>query len=441
MDVQVESAEGLRRQLRVKIPAERVERAMGDQLKKIARRAKIPGFRPGKAPMKVVEQKYGAEARSDVIMDLIQSTYPEAVEKAGLQPAGQPKLEVTAETAGTDLEYLASLEVYPEIELKGLDKLKIERPQVEVEDADVDKLIDSLRKSRRKLNDVERAAAEGDVCKIDFLGKLDGEPFDGGKGEGTELEIGSGRFLPDMEQGIVGHKAGEEFTIDVSFPNDYQAENLQGKTAQFEIKLHSVQEPTLPEIDGEFLKAHGVAEDAGLDGLKDKCRDALTKERDKAVRAKLKNQALDQLLDKNEIEVPDSLVSQEIPRLRQEAAQRFSAMKADPEQLQNMFPDELFSATARRRVALGLLIGEVIKEREIKLDKDRVEETLDGIAGDYEHPDQIKQYYKGNPQLLQGLHAMVMEEQVVDSLLDGVKIKDVKVSLDELLNSQQQAQG
>lgn len=441
MDVQVESAEGLRRQLRVKIPAERVERAMGDQLKKIARRAKIPGFRPGKAPMKVVEQKYGAEARSDVIMDLIQSTYPEAVEKAGLQPAGQPKLEVTAETAGADLEYLASLEVYPEIELKGLDKLKIERPQVEVEDADVDKLIDSLRKSRRKLNDVERAAAEGDVCKIDFLGKLDGEPFDGGKGEGTELEIGSGRFLPDMEQGIVGHKAGEEFTIDVSFPKDYQAEKLQGKTAQFEIKLHSVQEPTLPEIDGEFLKAHGVTEDAGLDGLKDKCRDALTKERDKAVKAKLKNQALDQLLEKNEIEVPDSLVSQEIPRLRQEAAQRFSAMKADPEQLQNMFPDELFSATARRRVALGLLIGEVIKEREIKLDKDRVEETLDGIAGDYEHPEQIKQYYKGNPQLLQGLHAMVMEEQVVDSLLDGVKIKDTKITLDELLNSQQQAQG
>lgn len=441
MEVQVENAEGLRRQLRVRIPAERVERAMGDQLKKIAARAKIPGFRPGKAPMKVVEQKYGAEARSDVVMDLIQSTYSEAVEKAGVQPAGQPKLEVTAETAGTDLEYLASIEVYPEIELQGLDKLKIERPTVDVTDADVDKLIESLRKSRRELNDVERASQQGDVCTIDFLGKIDGEAFDGGKGEDTELELGSGRFLPDMENGIVGHNAGEEFVIDVAFPEDYQAENLQGKTAQFEIKLKAVKEPKLPEIDAEFLKAHGVAEDAGEQGLKDKCRDALTKERDKAIKTKLKNQALDQLLEKNEIEVPDSLVSQEIPRLRQEAAQRFSAMKANPEQLQGMFPDELFTATARRRVALGLLIGEVIKVREIKLDKERVEQTLTGIAADYEHPEQIKQYYQGNPQLLQGLHAMVMEEQVVDSLLEGVKIKDVKVPLDELLNSQQQAQG
>ena len=317
MEVQVENAEGLRRQLRVRIPAERVERAMGDQLKKIASRAKIPGFRPGKAPMKVVEQKYGAEARSDVVMDLIQSTYSEAVEKAGVQPAGQPKLEVTAETAGSALEYLASIEVYPEIELQGLDKLKIERPTVDVTDVDVDKLIESLRKSRRELNDVERASQQGDVCTIDFLGKIDGEAFEGGKGEDTELELGSGRFLPDMENGIVGHTAGEEFVIDVAFPDDYQAENLQGKTAQFEIKLKAVKEPKLPEIDAEFLKAHGVAEGAGEQGLKDKCRDALTKERDKAVKTKLKNQALDQLLEKNEIEVPDSLVSQEIPRLRQ----------------------------------------------------------------------------------------------------------------------------
>ena len=253
MEVQVENAEGLRRQLRVRIPAERVERAMGDQLKKIASRAKIPGFRPGKAPMKVVEQKYGAEARSDVVMDLIQSTYSEAVEKAGVQPAGQPKLEVTAETAGSDLEYLASIEVYPEIELQGLDKLKIERPTVDVTDVDVDKLIESLRKSRRVLNDVERASQQGDVCTIDFLGKIDGEAFEGGKGEDTELELGSGRFLPDMENGIVGHTAGEEFVIDVAFPDDYQAENLQGKTAQFEIKLKAVKEPKLPEIDAEFL--------------------------------------------------------------------------------------------------------------------------------------------------------------------------------------------
>lgn len=435
MEVQLDNAEGLRREMRVTIPAERLERAMGERLKKIARTAKIAGFRPGKAPMKVIEKQYGAQARSEVVGDLVQSTYPEAIDKAGVEPAGQPQVEITAESVGADLQYLARFEVYPKIELSGLDKLKIEKPEVEVTDADVDKLILSLRKAKRELTAVERPAQDGDVCIVDFLGKLDGEAFSGGKGDDTELEIGSGRFLPDMEKGVIGHSAGESFTIDVSFPEDYQAEDLKGKTAQFEITLKSVKEPKLPEIDAEFLKAHNVEADAGEQGLKDKCRDALTKERDKAVTNRLKSQALDQLLDKNEIEVPEALVLQEIPRLRQEAAQRFNAAQLKPEQVSQMFPDDLFMATAKRRVSLGLLIAEVIKEREIKLDAARVEQTLDGIANDYEHPDQIKQYYRGNPQLLQGLNAMVMEEQVVDSLLDGVKQKSVKLSLDELLNA------
>ena len=418
MEVQLDNAEGLRREMRVTIPAERLERAMGERLKKIARTAKIAGFRPGKAPMKVIEKQYGAQARSEVVGDLVQSTYPEAIDKAGVEPAGQPQVEITAESVGADLQYLARFEVYPKIELGGLDKLIL-----------------SLRKSNRELTAVERPAQDGDVCMVDFLGKLDGEAFSGGKGDDTELEIGSGRFLPDMEKGVIGHSAGESFSIDVSFPDDYQAEDLKGKTAQFEITLKSVKEPKLPEIDAEFLKAHNVEADAGEQGLKDKCRDALTKERDKAVTNRLKSQALDQLLDKNEIEVPEALVLQEIPRLRQEAAQRFNAAQLKPEQVSQMFPDDLFMATAKRRVSLGLLIAEVIKEREIKLDAARVEQTLDGIANDYEHPDQIKQYYRGNPQLLQGLNAMVMEEQVVDSLLDGVKQKSVKLSLDELLNA------
>ena len=371
-----------------------------------------------------------------MISDLVQSTYPEAISKAGVQPAGSPDVEITVETPGAALEYVARFEVYPDIELQGLDKLKIEQPVAEVTDEDVVRLIDNLRKSRRELNEVERPAAEGDVCTIDFKGMLDGEAFSGGQGEDTEVEIGAGKFIKDMEIGIIGHSAGEEFSIDVTFPDDYQADELKGKTAQFEIVLKLVKEAQLPELDADFLKAHGVDAEAGEQGLKDKCRDALTKESEEAIKNRLKSQALDQLLENNEIEVPETLINEEIPRLRQEAAQRFNAANIKAEQLQAMFPDDLFTATARRRVALGLLIGEVIKVREIKLDQDRVEATLDQISGDYEHPDQIKQYYTNNPQLLQGLHAMVMEEQVVDSLLGGVKIKDVKISLDELLNSQ-----
>lgn len=434
MEVEVQTPGGLRRELHVTVAQERVDKAFNDQLRKIARRAKIPGFRPGKAPMKVVEKQYGAQARGEVITELLQSTYPEAVSKAGVQPAGHPQFEVTAEGGGAALQYVARIEVYPEIELKGLDKLKVEQPEVEVTDEDVSKLIESLRTSRRTLDAVDRAAQAGDVCKIDFAGTLDGEPFDGGNGKDQELEIGSGRFLADLENGVVGHSAGEEFIVDVSFPDDYQAENLQGKTAQFAVTLHSVTEPKLPAIDGEFLKAHNVDPEAGEQGLTDKCRDALGKESDKAIRSKLKSQVLDQLLEKNPIDVPEAMIEQEIPRLREEAAQRFNAMNLSAEQKEQMLPAELFKATAQRRVSLGLLIGEVIKAREIKLDDARVEKLLDETAADYEHPEQIKQYYRGNPQLMQGLHAIVMEEQVVEALLDNAKTKTVKLSLDELLN-------
>ena len=434
MEVEVQTPGGLRRELHVTVAPERVEKAFNDQLRKIARRAKIPGFRPGKAPMKVVAKQYGAQARGEVINELLQSTYPEAVSKSGLQPAGHPEFELKGDGSDAALQYVAKIEVYPEIKLQGLDKLKVEQPQTEVTDEDVAKLVESLRTSRRTLEPVDRAAQAGDVCKIDFAGTLDGEAFDGGSGKDQELEVGSGRFLPDLENGVIGHSAGEEFSVDVSFPDDYQAENLQGKTAQFAVTLHSVTEPKLPEIDAEFLKAHNVDPELGEQGLSDKCREALGKESDKAIRSRLKSQVLDQLLEKNEIDVPESMIAQARNLLRDEAAQRFNAMNLSAEQKEQMLPDELFRATAQRRVSLGLLIGEVIKAKEIKLDEEKVEKLLDETAADYEHPEQIKQYYRGNPQLMQGLHAIVMEEQVVESLLANAKLKTVPISLDDLLN-------
>ncbi len=436
MEVEVQTPGGLRRELHVSVAADRVEKAYNERLRKLAARARIPGFRPGKAPMKVVAQQYGAQARSEVIGDLLHETYPEAVSKAGLEPAGHPEFEVKAASANAALEYVARIEVYPEIELRGLDKLKIEQPEVEVTDADVEKLILSLRTSRRSLREVERPARDGDVCTIDFAGTLDGEAFDGGSGTDVELEIGKGKFLPDLEQGLIGHAPGEEFSVEVSFPDDYQAENLRGRTAQFAVTLKRVCEPSLPEIDAEFLEAHNVDPQAGEAGLREKCREALQREAGKAIKSRLKSQVLDQLLEYNPIDVPEALIAQEIPRLRDEAAQRFNAMNLSAEQKSQMLPDALFTATAQRRVALGLLIGEVIKTREIQLDRQRVEQLLDEIAADYQNPEQIKQYYQGNPQLMQGIHAMVMEEQVVESLLDSAKLKPKKMSLDELLNPQ-----
>jgi trigger factor len=416
MEVNVESPGGLRRQMRVRVPAERVAKAVDDRLKRYASRAKLPGFRPGKAPRKVIEQQFGDAARVDAISDIVQLTYPEALGQAGVNPAGQPKIDITAEKTGEPLEYVAHFEVYPEIRLQGLDVLAIEKPVVDVTDADVDRLVGNLRKARQTYAAVERAAATG------------------GEGKDVQVELGAGQFLPDLENGIVSHSAGETFSVDVSFPADYRAEDLRGKTAQFEVTLKAVEAATLPAIDAEFLKAHNVDEAAGEAGLRDKCKAALVKERDKGIQTRLKTQALDQLLEKNPIDVPDALVQNEIPRMRQEAAARMNMPAADAEKLKQMMPDNLFEPSARRRVSLGLLIAEVIKAKEVKLDAGRLNQALDGIAADYEQPEQVKAYYRTRQDLMQGLSAMVMEDQVVDALLAGVQLAERPMTLDELLN-------
>ncbi|MES0874322.1 trigger factor [Sinimarinibacterium thermocellulolyticum] len=434
MEVNVESPGGLRRKMRVRVPAERVAKAVDDRLRRYASRAKLPGFRPGKAPRKVIEQQFGDAARIDAISDIVQQTYPEALNQAGVHPAGQPKIDITAEKAGEPLEYVADFEVYPEITLQGLDALAVERPVIEVSEADVDRLIENLRKARRTFEVVERAAAAGDRVSVDFLGKCDGEPFAGGEGKDVQFEIGASQFLPELENGIVGHRAGETFSVDVTFPADYRAENLRGKTAQFEVTLKKVEAATLPAIDDAFLKAHNVEDGAGEAGLRAKCKAALEKERDKGVQNRLKAQVFDQLLQRNPIEVPDALVQQEVARLRQEAAARMNLPPSDDEKLKQLMPDGMFESSARRRVSLALLIGEVIKAKQIELDPKRLDAALDAIAADYEQPEQVKAYYRSRQDLMQGLSAMVIEEQVVDALLAGVQPRERPMTLDELLN-------
>lgn len=444
MDVQIENPVekgpgGLVRQLRVRIPADRIATAVDSRLKQIATRAKIPGFRPGKAPLKVIEQQYGEAARLEAIQELVRGSYPEAVDKAGVHPASAPSFEVVAEKSGEPLEYLARFEVYPEIKLKDA-SLKVERPAVEVTPADIDKVVDSMRRAARTLTAVTRAAREADVCKIDFEGSVDGTAFPGGKGDNVTLEIGQGRFLPDLENGLKGHAAGETFEVDVQFPADYRNEQLKGKKARFKVTLKEVQEPKLAELDAAFFKAQGLDEGQGLDALRDKVRAALETEREKAIAARLKTQVLEQLLAANPIDVPQAMVAQETARLREETASRFGTMKMKADQLRKLFPDEMLEPNARRRVALGLLIAEVIRQRKIVMDPARQERVLDQIAGEYQQPDQIKQYYRSRPELMQGLRAMVMEEQVVESLLGGAQSQDLKMTLDDLLKPAGQTQ-
>lgn len=439
MEVRVETAAGLSRRLHVTIPAERVEREVGERLKRIAGRVRVPGFRPGKAPLKVIQQQYGNDARVDAISELVRQTWPEALEQAKVNPAGAPNFEVTGEKVGEPLAYVASFEVLPEIRLADLAALSVTRPIVDVTDADVARLVENLRKARHTVEKVERAAQIGDIVVVDFDGTLDGESFAGGKGENVEIELGAGQFLGDLESALVAHEAGESFETEVKFPADYRNETLAGKSTTFAVTLKEVRGIVLPPIDAEFLKLHGVDEAAGAAGLDAKCRTALEGERDKAVRGKLKREIMDQLLAANPIDVPSSQIAEEVERLRADTAQRMGAgrnSKMKPEQLQAMLPAEMFEGAARRRVALGLLIGEVIKKKAIELDAARVDRQLDEIAVDYEQPEQVHAYYKSNPQLMQSLRMVALEEQVVESLLADAKVGEAAMPLEELLKSQ-----
>ncbi|MGQ0501851.1 MAG: trigger factor [Panacagrimonas sp.] len=427
-----EASGGLKREMRVTIPADRVSKAVDDRLRTMSQRAKLPGFRPGKAPLKVIQQQYGQSARMEAVSDLVQRSYPDALGQAGVRPAGQPRIDVVAETPGQPLEYVAHFEVYPEIVLNDLDSLEIERPIVPMSDADVDRLILNLRKGRRTLADVTRPAAIGDVVKVDFDGKLNGETFNGGKGADVELELGTGQFLPDLENGIAGHSAGESFEVAVSFPENYRAEALRGQTAQFSVVLKEVKEATLPAIEeAEFLKAHNAE---SVDALMVKAREALENEREKAIKRRQKMQVLEQLAARNPVEVPQVMVDQEIPRMREQAAGRMNMQNMPPEKLAEMLPAQLFESGARQKVALGLLLSEVIKLKQVKLDPERVETSLDAIARDFEQPEQVKAYYKSRPEMLDGVRAMVMEDQVVDLLLANARLIDKEMSLEALLN-------
>lgn len=442
MEVQVESAGGLSRRLHVTIPGERLEAVFSQRIKTLASRARVPGFRPGKAPLKVIEQQYGDSARQDAVGELIQMTWPQALQQVKLQPVGEPAFEVKSELLGQPLAYSVTFEVLPEIVLGDLSQIAVTKPNVEVTDADVDRLIDNLRRSRRTLVTVARAAQKGDVVTVDFEGKLDGVAFNGGKGEDQQVEIGEGRYLPDLENGIVGHAVGETFEVPVAFPDDYRNTELAGKTTSFTITVKDVKESQLPELTDEFLKAHGV-EEGGVAALTAKCREALENERDKAVRMRVKISVMDQLVGMHPIDVPAAPVEQEIDRLRGETATRMGVQqnsKIKPEQLKQMLPAAMFEAPAKRRVSLGLLLGEVIKKFGITSDQARVEKLLADLAADYDQPDDVFKLYRSRPDLMQGLQAVAIEEQVVEALVAGGKVSEETLSLEDLLKAQNQAQ-
>ena len=430
MQVSLESTGTLGRRIKVQVPAERIEREVEDRLKSLSKRAKINGFRPGKVPMQVVKQHFGAQVRSEVVTDLLQSSCNEALAHEKLNPAGGPRIDSVNAPPGKDLEFTASFEIYPEVKLKGLDGIKIERPTAEVTAADLDEMVDNLRRQRAAWEAADRAAAKGDRVQLDFEGKVDGQVFPGGSAEKVFVVLGDGRMLPDFEHGIVGIRAGESRSFDVHFPDDYHAKEMAGKTAQFSVTVHGVESQVLPALDDEFCKSFGVAE-GGVEKLRAEVGDNMRREMGDTVRRRLKEQALTALLAANKLELPKTLVDDEIERLRQDALTRIGVRdtKKAPE-----LPRDLFEEQAVRRVSLGLLVGEIINQQQIKADPKRVDERLERMASEYSKPAEALRSFRSNKPILQQVETLVLEEQAVDWLLERATVTDKPMSFKALMN-------
>ena len=434
MQATVETLEGLERRLIITVPAANIEDAVTAELRNIAKNRRFDGFRKGKVPLKMVAQMYGKAVRQDVMGEVMQRHFIEAIVKEKINPAGAPTFEPVENEAGKDLVFNATFEVYPEIELKGLENIVVEKPTTEVTDADVEEMIDTLRKQQAGWVEVNEAAEEGKRATIDFTGSIDGEEFEGGKAENFPLEMGAGRMIPGFEDGITGKTAGMEFEIDVTFPEDYHAENLKGKAAKFLIKVNKVEARELPEMNDEFVAKFGVTE-GGVDALKAEVRKNMERELKQAIKSRIKEQALDGLVKENDIDVPSALIDQEIGVLRQQAAQRFGGNPEAAEQL----PRELFEEQAKRRVVVGLLLGEVISAEELKADDEKVKELITEMATAYEDPSEVVAYYEQNEQMMQNMRNVALEEQAVDAILAKAQVSDKEVGFNELMNQQQPA--
>ncbi len=433
MQVSVEPAEGLKRRMTVAVEEDRIDQAVQGRLKDMSRTVKLKGFRKGKVPLKVIRQHYGAQVRQEVIGDVLQTSFYEAVEQENLRPAGTPDFEPKSMEPGKGLEYVATFEVYPEIELADLSQETVVKPVVEITDADVDAMIENIRQQNMTWEAVDRPAEEGDKVTVDFRGTVDGEPFEGGEGTDLEVVIGEGRLIAGFEDGLKGLKPGDEKTLDLTFPDEYPKEELAGKPVQFAIKVKKVEAPKLPAVDAEFAKKLGV-EDGDLEKMRAEIRDNMQRELDSKLRGKVKEAVMDVLLKSHDFPVPEALVMQEAQVLARQMQDNFARQGLAAEDLKldpGMFRDQ-----AERRVKLGLLMAEIVKAHDIKADPDKVKAMVEDIAAPYEHPEEVVKWYYADPRRLGEVESLVFEEQVVDWVLEQAKVEEKPQTFNEIMNPQ-----
>jgi len=428
MQVSIEASDGLERRMRVQIPAGRVEEKIRDRLLSVGRTAKIKGFRPGKIPERIIRQRYGGQVRQEVLQELLQSTYSEAIAQQHLQPAGGPKIEPESLDQGQDLAYTAVFEVYPEIKIAGLDKMELKTPKAEIADSDIDSMIGSLRTQRATWESVKRPAADGNRVLIDFEGKLKGEVFEGGSGQNVAVVLGSGSMLADFEKNLLGITEGESKEFKLKFPKDYHQENLAGQKVVFSIDANEVAEQKLPEIDEQFIISMGIDSGSAEDFRKD-VQDNMERQTEAKQRAELKRQVMETLLAANPVELPGVLVEQETNSLQQDAMRQFGITE-----LKDAPPADTFREAAERRVRLGLLMTAILSDNQMEADKGRVGSKISELCEPYDKPDEMRKIYYQNQQLLGQVENMVLEEQVVDWLIGKAKLSEKSVTFSELMD-------
>ncbi|MDO4896238.1 MAG: trigger factor [Moraxella sp.] len=439
LDVAVNVISDKETQLTVKVPVGTIQSKVEGRIRSLAKTARIDGFRKGKVPVSHIRAQYGAGIQQEVINDVIRETVFDVISEQKVRAVGVPSID-DVKLENDFLVYQATVETFPEVEVKGLDEIEVERQVASVSDDDVDTMIENLQKQRQTFETKDGELADGDEATFDFEGSIDGEKFEGGTAENYRLVIGSGRMIPGFEDGMKGMKAGEEKTIKVTFPEDYQAENLKGKDADFKISVKEVKVPKLPELDEAFFELFGVKE-GGLDKLKADVRKNMEREVKNAGRNQIKQAVFDALVEKNEFDVPKAMLTQEIERQRQQMIARFSAQFGGNAKDfgADMLPDELFEDQALRAVRLGVLVGQIIDKQGIEVDQERVTAFIAEAAENYEDPAEVIEHYTNDKKERAGIESVVLEDQVVEYILSQVKVTDKEVKYQDLLATVQQA--
>ncbi len=417
MQATVEPTGALGRKMTIQVPAERIDTEVEKRLKDLSRRVRLDGFRPGKVPLRVVRQRFGRQVLQEVASELMQESYAEALQEHDLKPAGMAEFSVEGLDFHKDLEFVAEFEVLPEITPASMAGVRIRRPRVEITEEDVDRVIERLREQRKSWEAVDRPARMGDRVTFDLEATVEGKTFAGGSGKDVVLELGGGRWVPGFDEQLEGLRPGEHKAFDLPFPEDHHNKDIAGKTVHFEVTLKQVEEPRLPELDEALAKAFGV-ESGGVEELRRQVRSNMERELEEKIRADLKAQVMDALLERNPVEVPAALVRQEIETLRKQTMEMLGVQDA------TQFPDERFEEQARRRVALGLIIGAIVREQELSPDPDRVAEEIDKLAESYEEPELLKEYYRRNPEARREVEGKVLEDMLVDTVLQEARVEE-----------------